>query len=144
MFFLVMKYLPKNWNYIGRNSSATIRIRCALGTQNVIQRWYRSAFRTPWAVSFPMTRDFDVDCNTRIVFSRTWASLCEFRGDGADLWSFICWDTERSRAENRSRAPLVPDRRRVSRFSVITPTETPAKTEPAKKLRSTTITVVRL
>lgn len=61
--FLIIKYLPKNWNYIGRNSSTTIGIRYILGTQNSIQRWYRSPFRLR-ELPLPMTCDFEVDCNT--------------------------------------------------------------------------------
>jgi len=75
----------------------------------------------------------------RIVFSRTWASMCGFRGEGADLCSFICWDTERSRAD-KTVHEFRWFQNGETRFSVITPTETPAKTELAKRLLSITIT----
>jgi len=46
----------EKWDYIDRDSSAPktigiIDIRYTHGTQNIIQRCYRSAFRTPWAAS---------------------------------------------------------------------------------------------
>lgn len=145
LMFLIMKYLLKNeTTYIDRDSSAPktigiIEIRYTHGTQNILQRWYRSAFRTPWAASSNDLRfrgwlqyeSFSHGRGRRM-------SMCGFRGKGVDLWSFICWDTESSRAENLYRAPRFQIGE--SRFSVITSTEKSAK----KELQRITTTIAGL